>query len=101
VEYKGVMESPEKAVGEINEQIGLILASKVGSVNRLYSWEEAVQQKVIPETFKTAYVRVVEFAESFCPCGGTHVENVGEIEQLAVLKVQKKGKNVRVHYKVV
>ncbi len=58
-----------------------------------------MQQKLIPETFKTSYVRVIEFGESFCPCGGTHVDNVGEIEQLQVLKVQKKGKNVRVYYK--
>lgn len=60
-----------------------------------------MQQKLIPETFKTSYVRVIEFAESFCPCGGTHIDNVAEIEQLAVVKVQKKGKNVRVHYKVI
>lgn len=59
-----------------------------------------MQQKIIPETFKTGYVRVVEFAESSCPCGGTHIENAGELEQLQVTKVQKKGKNVRVHYKI-
>jgi Ser-tRNA(Ala) deacylase AlaX len=45
-------------------------------------------------------VRVIEFGDASCPCGGTHVQNVGEIEQLQVMKVQKKGKNVRVQYKV-
>ena len=34
------------------------------------------------------------------PCGGTHVSNTGEIEKLEVVKVQKKGKNVRVFYKL-
>lgn len=70
------------------------------SVNKIYSWQEAVEQKIIPETFKTSYVRVIFFGESSCPCGGTHVENVAEIQELQVLKVQKKGKNVRVYYKV-
>jgi hypothetical protein len=40
VEYKGaIVETPEKALAEINEQLALILASKVGSVNKIYSWE--------------------------------------------------------------
>lgn len=70
------------------------------SVNKLYSWQEAVQLSIIPETFKTAYVRVVHFGEASCPCGGTHVQNTADIAQLQVIKVQKKGKNVRVSYKV-
>ena len=45
-------------------------------------------------------MRVIFFGESSCPCGGTHVESVAEIQELQVLKVQKKSKNVRVYYKV-
>jgi len=33
-----------------------------------------------------------------CPCGGTHVEKVGEVGALTVTKIAKKGKNIRVSY---
>jgi hypothetical protein len=44
------VESAEKALAEINEQIGLILAHspKLDSVNKIFTWEEAVHQKLIP-----------------------------------------------------
>jgi len=35
-----------------------------------------------------------------CPCGGTHVKNIKDIGKLEITKVQKKGKNVRVSYKL-
>lgn len=35
-----------------------------------------------------------------CPCGGTHVQHVGDIEQLIVTKITKKGKAIRVAYEV-
>jgi Ser-tRNA(Ala) deacylase AlaX len=33
-----------------------------------------------------------------CPCGGTHVKNVVEINAIEVTKIIKKGKNTRVSY---
>jgi Ser-tRNA(Ala) deacylase AlaX len=35
-----------------------------------------------------------------CPCGGTHVRNVGEIVSVTVTKVQKKKAAVRVSYTI-
>lgn len=35
-----------------------------------------------------------------CPCGGTHVKQVGHLGKVVVTKIQKKGKNVRVFYSV-
>mmetsp|Transcript_107351 Transcript_107351/g.148427 ORF Transcript_107351/g.148427 Transcript_107351/m.148427 type:complete len:191 (-) Transcript_107351:812-1384(-) len=33
-----------------------------------------------------------------CPCGGTHVEHVHDIQSVNVTKIQKKGKSIRVSY---
>ncbi len=33
-----------------------------------------------------------------CPCGGTHVKHVGDIVEIEVTKILKKGKNTRVSY---
>jgi Ser-tRNA(Ala) deacylase AlaX len=44
-------------------------------VKEVFSYKEAVEKGLIPETFKTPLVRIVHFATSNCPCGGTHVEN--------------------------
>ena len=78
----------------------MVLEQKIEAVNRVHSWAEAVGLGIIPESFKVSYVRVVAFDTNSCPCGGTHIGNTGEIDSLLVTKVQKKGKNVRVFYKI-
>ena len=35
-----------------------------------------------------------------CPCGGTHVEHVKDIEEITITKITKKGKAIRVAYVV-
>jgi len=35
-----------------------------------------------------------------CPCGGTHVEHVKDIEEVTITKITKKGKAIRVAYTV-
>lgn len=35
-----------------------------------------------------------------CPCGGTHVEHVKDIEEINITKITKKGKAIRVAYTV-
>ena len=39
-------------------------------------------------------VRVVQLGDSIELCGGTHVSNTGDIERLAILKVESKGSNL-------
>jgi Ser-tRNA(Ala) deacylase AlaX len=45
-------------------------------------------------------LRVVKLTkeDEGCPCGGTHVKNVTDIEGIEITKIQKKGKNTRVSY---
>lgn len=66
----------------------------------MHSWAEAVGLGIIPESFKVSYVRVLGFDTNIGPCGGTHISNTSEIESVLVTKIQKKGKNVRVFYKI-
>jgi Ser-tRNA(Ala) deacylase AlaX len=35
-----------------------------------------------------------------CPCGGTHVKKLGDINGVTVTKIKKAKKNVRVSYTV-
>lgn len=35
-----------------------------------------------------------------CPCGGTHVGHVSDIEQIYISKIAKKGKSIQVKYEV-
>lgn len=47
-------------------------------------------------------LRVVKLTEEDdgCPCGGTHVKHVNDIQEVTVTKIIKKGKNTRVSYTV-
>ena len=47
-------------------------------------------------------LRVVKLTleDEGCPCGGTHVQKVTDIEGIEVTKIVKKGKNTRVSYVV-
>lgn len=43
-------------------------------------------------------MRFVDIMGVGCPCGGTHVQKVGEVGALTIAKIAKKGKNLRVSY---
>lgn len=47
-------------------------------------------------------MRVLKLTEedAGCPCGGTHVAHVSDIEEINITKIQKKGKAIRVAYTV-
>ena len=45
-------------------------------------------------------IRVVKVAGVGCPCGGTHVNDIGEVRGLVVTKVKVKSGKTRINYKV-
>ncbi len=47
-------------------------------------------------------LRVLKLTESDagCPCGGTHVKHVKDIDEVTITKITKKGKAIRVAYTV-
>lgn len=46
-------------------------------------------------------VRIVTVSNYNCPCGGTHIKNLSELEGVKVPKIKVKGGNVRVSYGLV
>lgn len=86
---------------EINEEVKKILGSGIETVKEHYSYDEAVEKGLIPKEFKTPLIRVIKFGHSSCPCGGTHIEKITDIQSLEVTKLQKKGKNIKAYYQVV
>jgi alanyl-tRNA synthetase len=87
-------------MNDLNNEIKHIIEQNIPTGIKVYGWNEAVELKLIPETFKTSFVRVVTFDTSGCPCGGTHISSTSDMKELIVTKVQKKGKNVRVLYRI-
>jgi Ser-tRNA(Ala) deacylase AlaX len=51
----------------------------------------------IPQGQEFRVVKLTQEDEG-CPCGGTHVKNVVEINAIEVTKIVKKGKNTRISY---
>ena len=90
----------EAVSADIQKEIDKIIEEGIPSVKEVFSYKEAVEKGLIPETFKTPLIRVVHFATSNCPCGGTHVENTKEYKGFKIAKVQKKGKSIKVYYAV-
>lgn len=74
---------------------------------KICSYDEANQHLAkaggVPEYIpKGSDLRVLKLTEddNGCPCGGTHVQHVSDIEELKITKITKKGKAIRVAYVV-
>jgi Ser-tRNA(Ala) deacylase AlaX len=104
VEYIGNLPDKDKAVNEINlecERIFNEVDEMVDSV--ILTLEEAKNRFEVPSYLAgESTIRYVKLTreDKGCPCGGTHVKNVREIGKVVVTKIQKKGKNVRVSYRI-
>lgn len=48
-------------MNDLNAELKSILDQKIEAENRVYSYAEAVGQKLIPEDFKVSFVRVIGF----------------------------------------
>lgn len=53
----------------------------------------------VPEYVKKGEsLRVVTYDGIACPCSGTHVKKLGEIEKISIRKYQKKGNTMKINY---
>jgi len=71
-----------------------LISSVQSHIDRLVTLGGAVQ---VTEQDGT---RVVKMAGEECPCGGTHVKDVGELVGLKVTKVKNSSGNIRVSYSI-
>lgn len=101
-------EEREKVKVELNEMLKTIIAEvkpEDGMWNKICTYEEAKEALggCVPEYIKEdSDVRVVKLIKEDpgCPCGGTHVKHISDIEAVEITKLQVKNKNTRVSYAV-
>jgi Ser-tRNA(Ala) deacylase AlaX len=107
VEYIGNLTNEEKdaAIPRINEICAQLINNTAEEVSvGLYEYDEAQKHIEVPAYMPEGKpMRIVKLTQGDkgCPCGGTHVKHVRDIAGLEVYRIQKKGKNTRVSYKVI
>ncbi|CAD8054192.1 unnamed protein product [Paramecium primaurelia] len=108
VEYQGVLEGkPEDIQLSLQQTCDQLLNETEDNDKKQVEYlnEEQLSQRMgeVPHYFKGAqnvrYVKLCKYDDG-CPCGGTHVNHVKELIKVNIVKVQKKGKFIRVSYKV-
>lgn len=108
VEYIGVMEADrrEPAKKELTEACNNIISEAPEDHKtfvEIMEYEEAAKAlrdgvpSYMPEGKPFRVVKITE-EDGGCPCGGTHIKSVKDIQSIEVTKIQKKGKNTRVSY---
>lgn len=106
VEYIGNLTNEEKtaAIPRLNEICNQLITSTAEEVSvNDYDYEEAKNHVAVPDYMPEGKpMRVIKLtsADKGCPCGGTHVKHIREIVNMEIYKIQKKGKNLRVSYKL-
>ena len=112
VEYIGGVDAKDKdaLVKTLNEQCKSLITTTPDDqpvFKKVCTYEEAGEELakaggVPPYVPEGASLRVCKMVpDDFgCPCGGTHVPHVKDIDEITITKITKKGKNVRVSYTV-
>ena len=83
-----ILKVEELANERINKNIDSIISEMP-----LAEAKEMGAMALFSEKYKDI-VRVVQLGDSIELCGGTHVKNTGDIERLAILKLESKGSNL-------
>lgn len=104
VEYIGNVPDRDAALASLNVECAKIIEETKEEVSvNLLAIEEAQKLFTVPAfLLADQFVRFVKLTQedNGCPCGGTHVKHVNEICRIQVTRLQKKGKNLRVSYKL-
>jgi Ser-tRNA(Ala) deacylase AlaX len=112
VEYIGeVSEADRKSlVANLNQQAKQIIDSTPEDMpvfKKMCTYDEANEHLakaggVPPYIPVGSDLRVLKLTadDAGCPCGGTHVQHVKDIEEITITKITKKGKAIRVAYTI-
>jgi Ser-tRNA(Ala) deacylase AlaX len=112
VEYIGEVSEPDRKalVASLNKYAKEIIESTPADKNvfkKICTYDEANKHLekaggVPPYIPVGSDLRVLKLTEddAGCPCGGTHVNHVKDIEEITITKITKKGKAIRVAYTV-
>lgn len=85
---------------QLNENLANIIAENIPTVVASVDKETAGERCGMDVTGYPPVVRLVELANSPCPCGGTHVNGTAELGDIKVTKLKKKKDMLRVSYVV-
>ena len=99
------MSKKDELINNLNEALAKIIAEgeEETFMKKLPYDEAASHLKEVPDYIpKGEPFRVVKLSKDDlgCPCGGTHVKKIADIEEMKITKIVKKGKNTRVSYTV-
>jgi len=103
VEYEGTIaaEDRQAAQQKLNNTLKDLIAMKIPVQVQLVSYHEAISLcGSAPEHLNPSQmVRIVSIQGSKpCPCGGTHVKNVIELDRVEVTKIKVKKGNTQISY---
>ncbi len=103
VEYRGSLETPkEELIERLETTIASLLEENFSTELRFVPSDQLGQYcRVVPEGIPTDEpVRIVLYGRFGVACGGTHVEQLGDIGRVVIRKIKAKGDAVRVSYAV-
>jgi Ser-tRNA(Ala) deacylase AlaX len=110
VEYSGSLDKAKipSLVAEIEKNSNEIISQSTlenSSISKFYDYEDGKKEfgtipSYLPENKPFRWVKLLK-EDLGCPCGGTHVKHVKDIQSIKINKITNKGKVVRVSYNVI
>ena len=99
VEYEGSLENPMDYIPKVEEAVNELILENVELEKEELSNEEAEKRGIWAPPGKSA--RIINFkGYKTCGCGGTHVNNAGEIGKITIRKISSKKGKTRIAYLV-
>lgn len=104
IEYAGSLEGKDKEAlqGEIEKECNKIIEENIPTRIEFVSAEELQNRGFqVPPTLDSGKpLRIVYYGDFGVPCGGTHVDQMGDLRHLTIRKIKQEGGNIRVAYDV-
>lgn len=104
VEYEGSLgeEDKEALRSKIENTCNAIIQENIPTHIEFVSAEELQKRgfEVPPTLAPGKPLRIVYYGDFGVPCGGTHVDQMGDLRHLTIRKLKQDGSNIRVSYDV-